>query len=306
MSYIIFIIISLVGAHHDAPVQKIKNFLYLILFFLPPFLYVNFIYSQGPLLQVKIWEAKQYEDITFFLKDYLFTIGPTIFLAPIGVLIAIKKGGIKNLSIIIITAIVYSFLFSPPLNRLFGISNFRFHNFPTPVFLGIFSFYTLIVLGSYLRNLRHLSYLVIGLFILLSSLSYFAVYRQISSEFNNYPYNVYIPQNLYDGFLWIKNNTNQNGIILTRFITGNMLPGISGRKVFIGHQISTINFPAKQAFVEKFYSNQMTIKEAQKFLKDNKIDYVFNGPEESSLIPQTYPFLKPIFKNDLVVVYVTI
>lgn len=272
---------------------KIHKLLILFLFFLPPFLYVNFLYSQGPLLQVKIWEAKQYEDITFFLKDYLLTIGPIIFLAPIGALIAIKKGGLKNLTIIIITAIVYAFLFSPFLNRLFATSNFRFHNFPTPVFLGIFSFYTLIVLRSYLRNLRHLSYLVIGLFVLLSSLSYSAVYRQISSEFNNFPYNVYIPKDLYNGFLWVKNNTEKEDTILTRYLIGNMLPGISGRKVFIGHQISTINFSAKQVLVEKFFTNQMTTTEAQQFLKMNKINYVFNGPEESGFNP--YPFLKPVF-----------
>lgn len=262
-----------------------------MLFFLPPFLYVNFIYSQGPLAAVKAWESKNYEDITFFLKAYLFTIGPIIFLAPFGAIIALKKGGIKNISIIIISLIVYSFLFSPFLNRLFGLSNSRFHSFPIHVFFGIFSFY---VLEFFFK--KFLLILLIPL-ILLSLGSYSSAFRQISSEFNNYPYNVYIPKNLYDGFLWVKNNASEKDIILTRFLTGNMLPAISGRRVFIGHQVSTINFPAKKDLVEKFYSNKMTLPEARKFLIDNNITYVFVGIEESGFNP--YPFLKLVFDNGI-------
>ena len=271
--------------------QKIFNLLTLILFFLPSFIYINLAYSSGPLLNIRLWEARQFEDINFFLNNYLLTIGPTIFIAPLGALIAIKRGGIKNLSILTISIIVYLLLFSLPLTRLLGISNFRFHNFPTFVFLGIFSFYVISqVKYSKVRNL------IFAVIIIISSVSYYQSYKQLSAEGANFPYNHYVPRDLYDGFLYLKETSDKKkDVVLTGFVAGNMLPGVSGNRVFIGHQVSTINFQAKQALVEKFFSNQMTLTEAQKFLKDNYITYVFIGPEESGFTPSKYSFLKPVF-----------
>lgn len=277
---------------------SLRNLLFLLLSFLPSFLYVFFVYSQEPLSIIKVWESKQFDDFAFNFKNYLLTIGPIIFLSPFGALIALKKGGLKNISIVVITIIIYIFLSSTKLFFITGISNFRFYGFPTFVFLGIFAFYTINLIKK-----PFVKHALFAIMIIISSFFYLTVYRQISSEFKNYPYNAYIPKELHDGFLWIKNNSLQNDIVLTRFITGNMLPAFSARRVFIGHQITTINFPQKLALVEKFYTNQMTAPEAQKFLKDNNITLVFVGLEESSINVNQYPFLKPAYKNSSTTIY---
>lgn len=276
----------------------LKNITILLAFFLPTFIYIQYAYSHGPLANIRLWESFQQEDIFAYIPNFLRHVGFTMILSILGIFIALKKGHAKNYFIILLTVLTYFFLFNLNVDRKIGISNFRFLNLPTYVFLGIFSFYVI-------KLFYRIKYLILIPIIFTSLLSYSIIFKQISAETLNSPYNVFIPDDLYDGIIFLKNNTNKyEDVVLSRYLTGNIIPGLSGNRVYLGHQVSTINFSQKSVLVEKFYNNQMNAEQAQKFLKDNGITLVFDGLEESPTFnPPAYPFLKEIYKNNSSAIY---
>lgn len=293
--------------NHEDIFFDIKNLISLVIFFLPSFIYINFAYSLGPLANIKSWEAVQQEDVTFYFINLLKHIGPTVFLAPLGLALALKKLNAKNFLIISITILTFFFLLDLRLDIKLGISNFRFYNLPVFVFLGIFSFYTINAVVNMIKSkiLQQTVFITIfSVLILISTVFYKGVFNQISKDGSDLPFNYYIPKDLYRAMSVLNKNSDlKKDIVLSRFITGNMIPGISGNRVYLGHTVSTINFYAKRTLTEKFFNNQMTPTEAKKFLQDNKISIVFQGPEEVSFKPSAYPFLKQFYKNSSVTIF---
>ncbi len=70
----------------------------------------------------------------------------------------------------------------------------------------------------------------------------------------------------------IKNISNENDIILSRGIDGNILPGQTGRTVYIGHLYQTPNEEYKNKEVKKIWTSQQNINT---WLQNNSIDYIF-------------------------------
>lgn len=70
----------------------------------------------------------------------------------------------------------------------------------------------------------------------------------------------------------IKNISNENDIILSRGIDGNILPGQTGRTVYIGHLYQTPNAEYKNKEVKKIWTSQQNINT---WLQNNSIDYIF-------------------------------
>ena len=125
--------------------------------------------------------------------------------------------------------------------------------------------------------------------------------REYSPVFGN----VYLDDRLKNAFAFINNNYPAKTIVLSTFYTGNYLPVYTHTLSFIGHTSYTANVSLKEKAVMKFFENKMTWEEAAKFLKDNKIKLVFQGPEEKPLYNGLlYPnHLKPVFMEDVASIY---
>ncbi len=108
------------------------------------------------------------------------------------------------------------------------------------------------------------------------------------------------------GMRWIRDNTSSNDIILTNWFYGNILPGISGRKVFFGHKAQTKQFDEKVAAANKFLLDKNT-NEAVSFLKKNRITYIYLGNNDTMLRygfkPDEKPYLIKVFDEDGSTVY---
>ena len=117
--------------------------------------------------------------------------------------------------------------------------------------------------------------------------------------------NVYPDDRLRNAFAFINNNYPAKTIVLSTFYTGNYLPVYTHTLSFIGHTSYTANLNIKEKAVMKFFENKMTTDEAARFLKDNKIKLVFQGPEEKPLYHSLlYPEqLKPVFTEDVASIY---
>lgn len=105
---------------------------------------------------------------------------------------------------------------------------------------------------------------------------------------------------------YISDKTTGKDVILTNWFYGNILPGISGRKVFIGHKVQTPSFTQKIEMINEFLLTKDS-DAAYKFLKKNKITYVYFGANDTMLEygynPDKKPYLIKVFEDDGATVY---
>ena len=92
---------------------------------------------------------------------------------------------------------------------------------------------------------------------------------------------------------------------MANWFYGNLIPGITGRKVYVGHRVQTPFFDQKIEKMNWFLVNRNS-KEAYNFLKSNGITYIFLGKNDSMLKYGFKPFEKPYLvevynRNDVLV-----
>ena len=104
---------------------------------------------------------------------------------------------------------------------------------------------------------------------------------------------------------WIRQSTSEDAIFLSGTINGSFLPGWTGRTVYLGHGVETVNYLDKVNAYLKFMGDGPTA-EKQQLLIDNKIDYIFYGAEEKTdgILPSDLiSSLMPVFQNGEVTIY---
>lgn len=117
----------------------------------------------------------------------------------------------------------------------------------------------------------------------------------------------YITQDEAQAIYWLKDNTPKDSIILSHGFTGNVIPALSMRLVYIGHGHQTLNWDYKSQKVSDWFSSKkMTESERQQFLADNKINYLYYSDIEKTLgnyQPGGKNYLLPVYRNNEVVIY---
>lgn len=125
-----------------------------------------------------------------------------------------------------------------------------------------------------------------------------------SDNLSSYYY--YLLKDEFLGMNWAKENTTSKDVFLTSWFYGNLLPGITGRKVFLGHKVQTPYFDNKVAQANKFFEEK-DILQALQFLRENKITYIFLGSNDSiyqtGFKPEEKPFLEKVFEKNGVFVF---
>lgn len=77
-----------------------------------------------------------------------------------------------------------------------------------------------------------------------------------------------------------RDNTSYKDVLLANWFYGNVAPGITGRKTYLGHRIQTINFDKKTNEINKFLLEKDD-KKSYRFLKNNGITFIFLGINDS-------------------------
>ncbi len=108
------------------------------------------------------------------------------------------------------------------------------------------------------------------------------------------------------GMLWVKDHTAQKDIILSNWFYGNLIPGFTGRKIYVGHKVQSPFFDQKIALVNKFLVDENP-KTALDFLKSSGITYIFLGINDTMLQygfkPDEKPYLTKIYNKGDVLIY---
>jgi hypothetical protein len=109
--------------------------------------------------------------------------------------------------------------------------------------------------------------------------------------------NVYLDNRLNNVFNFINQNFPKKTTSLSTFYTGNFLPAYTNTVSFVGHFGYTYNIGNKEKEIAKFFGNKMADNQAKEFLMSNKIELVFQGPDEKPLYNNyLYPaLLKPVY-----------
>ena len=123
----------------------------------------------------------------------------------------------------------------------------------------------------------------------------------------------YPPQSMYpirewmDGIRWLKNNTKSDDVVLAEITAANHIPAYSGNIVYWG-QSNTVDYDRKEKEVDKFFSGKMSENEAQLFLKNGRIKYIFFSVQEKEKaggknLDYYYQFILPAFHNNVTNIY---
>lgn len=147
-----------------------------------------------------------------------------------------------------------------------------------------------------------------GTLFILSLSSFYIIFNDLNTigkdSIKSYYYYISKPES--EGINWLKNNTNQNEGILSNWFFGNIIPGITGRRVYLGHKAQSGNFDQKIELLNSFLLSEDVTKSID-FLKQNNIKYIFVGNFDSMLSygfkPDNKPFLKKVYSKDGVLIY---
>lgn len=121
-------------------------------------------------------------------------------------------------------------------------------------------------------------------------------------------YVMYPLKDFVSGMQFIYDHGKGNGIVLSETTAANYIPAYIGHVVYAGHD-NTVAFEGKKEKVREFFSGNMSEAQARDFVATTNATYVFFGPQERedggvSDLRQKYPFLKEVYRNNQVIVYI--
>ncbi len=233
---------------------------------------------------------------------YLYGYGLLVPLTFCGIWQAIKKRQ-EQMLLLVIWVITCAFLlyqpFLPDLQRKF------IEGLHIPVTIlsvsGLLFIYQMS--PAWIRQ-RRMIFLSMGI-ILLSCTNWFVMgldLRLFSSH--RLPYTV--PENVMQSLSWLRENKDNNSVLLGSYTYSNLAPGVAGISSFFGHTYQTPHVSDKQKVVEDFYSNPGSEDHKKNLLEENGITDIVYGPLEKGLgymDVRSLSFLKEVYKNGDLAIY---
>lgn len=109
-----------------------------------------------------------------------------------------------------------------------------------------------------------------------------------------------------DALAWLRAQPPET-VALAAFSSGGRIPAYTGRRVYLGHWIETMDFPARQRRVQAFFDPAgMSDSERLALLQENGVDVVWYDAAARALgswSPDKADFLRPAFVSGGVTIY---
>ena len=250
------------------------------------------------------WDLKSFYYPPLWL--FILTTGPLFILAILGLKEYFKKISFERFIFFLITMFCFFFclvpvtLFSNNILSLFGFHNLR---------LLISSSYIFLVLSSVLFLKKILNkkwlYACIVLLIFFTPPLYTTWKNNLKTPYNA-AYLQFMPNDMYTGLKSLESNKS-NGFVLTSpgSSLGIVVPAISGRTVYFGRTIFTLNYDEKQQKANDFYQMKMSEDEAIQFIKKEGITEIIltTWEVDKNQFFNRYSFLKPIMTNNQIAIF---
>jgi hypothetical protein len=165
--------------------------------------------------------------------------------------------------------------------------------------------------GRPLRRLltpERLQRLAVALLLLAVSVTngYLLAWRLLDLSRHEYPF--YLYRDEVAALRWLEEQTPPDEVVLSAFVIGHYVPGLSGDRAFVGSAVMTMDFGRKRQLVSAFFDDSTPDGERAALLREYGIAYVFYGPAEQALgdfDPGTSPLLVTAFSSPRVTLYRT-
>ena len=133
---------------------------------------------------------------------------------------------------------------------------------------------------------------------------YLLAWRVIDMSRHDYPF--YLHRDEVLAFHWLEEHTPADEVVLSSFVVGHFIPGLTGDRAFLGSAVMTLEFNDKREMVATFFDSATSDGERQAFIRENGIRYVFYGPAEQALgdyDPGKSPLFVKVFSSPHACVY---
>jgi hypothetical protein len=220
--------------------------------------------------------------------DYLLSLGPLVLAAFWVVLSGVFR---KNLMIRYLLAwavVPFGLYCLPTIGNL--TSEYRLFQTYQHIPLGILSALFIEYITSRLpRRVIGIIMGVVGLMSLVYGGWYYVAIAKanITQSYVSY-FNLYMPNYLTQVFLYLKDKTPPDSIVLATPVVSSMVPAFSDNKVIIGHESTTRNFNQKKQDASVFFSGSLSLADMETYLLTNHIAYIIFGIDAPTFIQTGY------------------
>lgn len=109
----------------------------------------------------------------------------------------------------------------------------------------------------------------------------------------------YLSADLTAAIGWLAANARPDSVIFSSYLTGNIVPAMTGLQVYLGHYGQTLQSAEKGARVTAFYRGELSDEAARALFAESRVSYVIYGPFELAI------FGEPVVPNWLLLAYQT-
>jgi hypothetical protein len=137
--------------------------------------------------------------------------------------------------------------------------------------------------------------------VLLTSVTTLTIMPGFSLYLQSHPAKYFYPRQLTIALNWISANTQPDDFVLGAEHTGEFVAQVTGRRVFLGHEMETLNYHVKTEKVNQFYEGQLPADWITQF----PVKWVIYGPYEREIAPgfEPGPNLELVFQNEATQIY---
>jgi hypothetical protein len=299
LAYVIFLFIK----NKKIDARSIWNYLFLVIISAPSVFYYFFLLLNNESLRIK---AAQNICLTPGGLNFFISYGLGLLFAIFAMIYLVENKKINNKFLFLTVWFWASILL------IYGPFNFQrrlTEGFQIPLtilaFVGLVIIFDLLkIRWKFFRKIRLWQSLPIFIILLCftNALVYFGDFSFLESKTQI----VYLAKSTKEAVDWYRNNSNSNDTILASVINGNLIPGLIGRRVFLGHGIETIDFKVKIAELQDFFQDKKSEAAEKDFLIKNRINYLFYSDLErqlGSINPDAKYFLRKIYNKDGVEIF---
>ncbi len=138
-------------------------------------------------------------------------------------------------------------------------------------------------------------------YILLSSISAIYLFLGMSLFMQALPTKAFYPRDLENAMVWLDKKATPNDFVLANISSSQLVAQRTKLKVFVGHEVETIDFESKKIDMEYFYMEKLP----DEWLKNTPIQWVIYGPYEKEISSSfaASSKLKMVYQNDSVIIY---
>lgn len=289
-------------------VNEIIVYLFLLLATVLPLFYLESSFRTSetnklPLIQEIFFSA---EDSKEPLPLMLYAYFSSVSLLIIPSFLYLKKNYRNDENLFFLSYALSGLLFFLFTFQVLGVSRVRLSQ--TAFFLPFAFFTASYFKRSFLATKTKAAFIFVGLFLLGLPSNLVSLDKNLTDySQKNLPEFTYIETGEFEAIQKAREllkNTSPEDSFLSHQDDGAIISAFTNRPTFIQDPLNSVDFIERRIKVIRLYNADLTVKDAQEFLRNNNIKLIYLSDKEKEILEnnvdleKTYPFIKLVFRNN--------